>query len=52
PLRDFTLINSAAAIVAADLASDFREGLSLATEAIDSGAAREKLEAFVRISNE
>ena len=52
PLRDFTLINSAAALVAADLASDFREGLSLATEAIDSGAAREKLEAFVRISNE
>ncbi|MCH7838428.1 MAG: anthranilate phosphoribosyltransferase [Chloroflexi bacterium] len=52
PLRDFTLINSAAAIVAADLAPDFREGLSLATEAIDSGAAREKLEAFVRISNE
>ena len=52
PLRDFTLINSAAAIVAADLASDFREGLSLAMEAIDSGAAREKLEAFVRISNE
>ncbi|MCH7485202.1 MAG: anthranilate phosphoribosyltransferase, partial [Chloroflexi bacterium] len=30
PLRDFTLINSAAALVAADLASDFREGLSLA----------------------
>ena len=52
PLRDFTLINSAAALVAADLASDFREGLSLATEAIDSGAAREKLEAFVRVSNE
>ncbi len=52
PLRDFTLINSAAALVAADLASDFREGLSLATEAIASGAAREKLEAFVRISNE
>jgi anthranilate phosphoribosyltransferase len=52
PLRDFTLINAAAALVAGDLASDFREGVSLAAEAIDSGAAREKLEAFVKASNE
>jgi anthranilate phosphoribosyltransferase len=52
PLRDFTLINAAAALVAADLAPDFREGLALATQAIDSGAAREKLEAFVSVSNE
>ena len=52
PLRDFTLLNAAAALVAADLASDFREGLALATQAIDSGSAREKLGAFVRVSNE
>ena len=50
PLRDFTLINAAAALVAADLASDVRQGLELATEAIDSGAARKKLEAFVKAS--
>ena len=52
PLRDFTLINAAAALVAADLAPDFRAGLALAKQAIDSGAAREKLEAFVSVSNE
>ena len=52
PLRDFTLINAAAALVAADLAPGFRAGLALAKQAIDSGAAREKLEAFVSVSNE
>jgi anthranilate phosphoribosyltransferase len=51
-LRDFTLINAAAALVAADLASDMKAGLALATQSIDSGAARERLEAWVRISNE
>jgi anthranilate phosphoribosyltransferase len=52
PLREFTLINAAAALVAADIAPDLREGLALAAKAIDSGAARERLEAFVRLSNE
>lgn len=52
PLRDFTLLNASAALVAADLASDFRRGLALATQAIDSGAAQKKLETFVRVSND
>jgi len=52
PLRDFTLLNAAAALVAADLARDMQAGLVLATQSIDSGAARERLEAWVRISNE
>jgi len=52
PLRDFTLLNAAAALVAADLAPELREGISLAARAIDSGAAREKLDAFVTVSNE
>ena len=51
-LRDFTLLNAAAALVAGDLARDFKEGLALAAQSIDSGAAREKLEALVRVSNE
>jgi anthranilate phosphoribosyltransferase len=50
--RDFTLRNGAAARGAADLAPDCREGLRLATESSESGAAHEKLEAFGRISNE
>lgn len=52
PLRDFTLLNAAAALVAADRAQDLSGGLSLAAQAIDSGAARERLETFVRVSNE
>ncbi len=50
PLRDVTLLNSAAALVAADVAADLNEGVRLAAEAIDSGAARDKLNAFVRLT--
>jgi anthranilate phosphoribosyltransferase len=52
PLRDFTLANAAAALVAADLALDLREGVTLGAKAIDSGAARQRMEAFVKLSNE
>ena len=52
PLRDFTLLNAAAALVAGDLAPDVKEGLALAAQAIDSGAAQERLDALVRVSNE
>ncbi len=52
PLRDFTLINAAAALVAADLASDLKEGVAVAAKSIDSGAALEKLDAFVGVSKE
>jgi anthranilate phosphoribosyltransferase len=51
-LRDFTLMNASAALVAADLAIDMREGVAKAAGAIDSGAAGERLEAMVRVSNE
>lgn len=44
PHRDIVLLNSAAAIVAGGRAQDFEQGLQLAAEAIDSGAALQKLE--------
>jgi anthranilate phosphoribosyltransferase len=50
PLRDITLLNAAAALVAADITSDMREGVRLAAQAIDSGAARDKLNAFVKLT--
>ncbi len=43
PGRDIVLINAAFAIVSAGLAADPSRGLALAGEAIDSGAAEEKL---------
>jgi anthranilate phosphoribosyltransferase len=41
--RDVVLLNAAAALVAAGIAADFREGVSRGAEAIDSGAARKVL---------
>ncbi len=51
PRRDIVLLNSAAAIVAGDKAKDFKKGIDLARESIDSGAAREKLEKLIGMSN-
>src|SRR5262245_24515798 len=44
PRRDVVLLNSAPALVAAGAAPTWREGIRLAAEAIDSGAAMRKLE--------
>jgi anthranilate phosphoribosyltransferase len=50
PKRDVVLLNSAAALIAAGLAGDFREGIGLAVEALDSGRAGEVLERWARVS--
>lgn len=50
PYRDIVLANAAAALVAAGRATDFLDGVSIATKSIDSGAARERLEALVAFS--
>ena len=52
PRRDIVLLNAAAAIVAGGRAEDFNEGIARAAQAIDSGAAREKLDALIRMTNE
>ena len=44
------LANASAALVAAGRAADFLEGVHLAAKSIDSGAAREKLDALVAFS--
>ncbi len=50
PQRDIVLVNAAAGLVAAGLAPGLREGVAMAADAIDSGAARAKLDALVRFS--
>ena len=50
PRREIVRINAAAALVAAGVAADFREGAERAAESIDSGAARMKLEALIEFS--
>jgi anthranilate phosphoribosyltransferase len=50
PHRDVVLANAAGALVVAGRAADFLDGVRLATESIDSGAASAKLEALVAFS--
>jgi len=47
PHREIVLANAAAALVAAGRAGNFLDGVRLAADSIDSGAARERLDAFV-----
>jgi len=51
PPRDAVLMNAALALVAAARAADLREGVRLAAESIDSGAARELLRALIEFTN-
>ncbi|HSO02424.1 MAG TPA: anthranilate phosphoribosyltransferase [Gaiellaceae bacterium] len=48
--RDAILLNAAGAIAAAGHAEDLREGLELAREAVDSGAAAARLDELTRFS--
>ena len=51
PKRDIVLANASAALVAAGRAADFREGVALAGQSIDSGAARQVLGRLVAWTN-
>ena len=48
--RDIVVLNAAAALYAANLVSDIPAGLKLARETIASGAARAKLDQFVKVT--
>jgi anthranilate phosphoribosyltransferase len=50
--RDAILLNAAGAIAAGGHAKDIRDGLELARQTIDSGAAAERLDALVAFSND
>jgi len=52
PRRDVVLLNAAAALRAAGRAKDWREGMGLAAEAIDSGRAGEVLQRWATISQQ
>ncbi len=49
--REAVLLNAAAALVVADVAHDLKDGVARATESIDSGAAKGKVEAVARITS-
>jgi anthranilate phosphoribosyltransferase len=50
PVRDVVLLNSGAALLAADIAKDMRDGIARAAESIDSGTAKARMSAFVELS--
>jgi anthranilate phosphoribosyltransferase len=49
--RDVVLLNSAAGLIAAGKAKDFREGIDTAAQSIDSGSAHNILKELVRVTN-
>lgn len=51
PLLDIATLNAAAAIYVSGTATDLKDGVDRAREAVSSGAARAKLEALVTVSN-
>ena len=52
PFRDIVVYNAGAALIVAGRAADHTEGVTMAAESVDSGAAKAKLASLVRISNE
>lgn len=50
PARDIVCLNAAAALVVAEAAKDMAQGLEMAVEAIDRGAARNTLNLLVKIT--
>ncbi|UCB43420.1 MAG: anthranilate phosphoribosyltransferase [Dehalococcoidales bacterium] len=50
PARDVVLLNAAAGLVAGDLGPDIAAGVELARKVLESGAALQKLDDFIRVS--
>jgi anthranilate phosphoribosyltransferase len=52
PKRDMVLLNASAAFVAAGLCDNFKEGVQIAADSIDSGKARQKLDVLVEVTRQ
>ena len=50
PKRDIVLMNASAAILAGDIAGNFKDAMRLARESIDTGSAEKKLKELCKIS--
>jgi anthranilate phosphoribosyltransferase len=51
PARDIVLLNAGAALYAADVASSIADGIAQARQALDSGAAKAKLDQLVTVAH-
>ncbi|MGD8992573.1 MAG: anthranilate phosphoribosyltransferase [Desulfobacterales bacterium] len=52
PKRDMVLLNASAAFVAAGLCDNFKEGIRIAADSIDSGRAQEKLNQLIEFTHQ
>jgi anthranilate phosphoribosyltransferase len=50
PVRDFVLLNAAAALLVADLAAALREGAALAARTLDDGRALDTLDRYIALT--
>ncbi|MEL7397418.1 MAG: anthranilate phosphoribosyltransferase [Pseudomonadota bacterium] len=50
--RDAVLLNASAALVVAGKASDLKAGVEIASESLDSGAAKDKIQNLARVTTE
>ena len=51
PIRDIVLLNTAAALIVAERVENLRDGVAMAANAIDTGAARATLNKLIEITN-
>jgi anthranilate phosphoribosyltransferase len=52
PKRDMVLLNASAAFVAAGLCDNFKEGIQIAADSIDSGNAQDKLDQLIEFTRQ
>lgn len=50
PVRDYVLLNSAGVLLVGDRVSNIRDGVQLAAQTIDSGAAKDRMESLIAVS--
>jgi len=50
PVRDYVLLNSAGVFLVGDLVTNIRDGVQLAAQTLDSGAAKARLESMIEVS--
>jgi len=52
PIRDIVLLNASAVLLVAGKAADFPQGIRMAAESIDSGAAKASLKKLIAVTNQ
>jgi len=50
PVRDYVLLNSAGVLLVGDRVSNIRDGIQMAAQTIDSGAAKDRMESLIAVS--